>query len=186
MTIFRASLSFVLAACLIAFPFAAFWFSSFAHPYWLFAVAVTLSILRFAMTGRTATDLLVPQLIFYLVVMALALLAFKDQAYLLHPFAMSGSFALVFGISLTKKQSLIEMLARLREPNLPASGVAYTWNLTRIWFVFLVLNALVAALTALFAPIEVWAFYNGFLFYCLSGMLLVADILYRRFFVAHA
>ena len=131
------------------------------------------------------TELLVPQLIFYLAVMALALLTVKDQAYLLHPFAVSGSFALVFGISLTKKQSLIEMFARLREPDLPASGIAYTRKLTRIWLVFLILNSIVAVMTALFTPIEVWAFYNGFLFYCLSGALLASDFLYRHFFVAH-
>ena len=130
------------------------------------------------------TDLLVPQLVFYLVVMALALLTIKDQAYLIHPFAMSGSFALIFGISLTKEQPLIEILARVREPELQPSGVVYTRKLTHIWLVFLLLNSVIAALTALFAPIEIWAFYNGFLFYCLSGVLLASDFLYRRFFVA--
>ncbi|WP_052265345.1 hypothetical protein [Ruegeria sp. ANG-R] len=186
MTLIRASLSFLLAACLVAFPFAAFWFSSFEHPYWLFAAAVALSILRFATAGRVATDLLVPQLVFYLGVMAMAFLAAKDQAYLLHPFAMSGSFALIFGISLSKEQSLIETFARLREPDLPASGVVFTRKLTRIWFVFLILNSIVAAITALFAPIEVWVFYNGILFYCLSGVLMVSDFLYRGIFAARA
>ncbi len=184
-SLFKPAVYVALVAGQLSFPFLALWGALHMHPLWLFTAAIGLTVLRFALARRSETDFALPQLIFYLTVMALAFLAISDQAYLLHPFAMSGSFALTFWISLLNGRPIIESLARLREPDLPPSAIAYTKRLTQIWLIFLILNSLVAAATAFFAPIEIWAFYNGALFYCLAGILLFSDIAYRHFFLTH-
>ena len=89
---------------------------------------------------------------------------------------MLGIFAhsLVF-----QSQSVIERLARIREPDLPASGVAYTRRVTQVWCGFFVLNGGVAAATALHNDLELWTLYNGLISYLLMGLLLAGEWLVR-------
>ncbi len=39
----------------------------------------------------------------------------------------------LFSASLLQKQTLVERLARLQEPELPDSGVRYTRTVTKVW-----------------------------------------------------
>jgi len=89
---------------------------------------------------------------------------------------MLGIFAhsLVF-----QSQSAIERLARIREPDLPASGVAYTRRVTQVWCGFFVLNGGIATATALYGDLELWTLYNGLISYLLMGLLLAGEWLVR-------
>ena len=78
----------------------------------------------------------------------------------------------VFGYSLFHPPSVVERLARLQEPDLPPSGVAYTRQVTKVWCVFFVLNGVAAAFTALYCSDAVWALYNGLIAYVLMGCLM--------------
>ena len=60
------------------------------------------------------------------------------QAY---PVLMSLSVACVFGFSLLYPPTIIERIARIKEPNLPPEGVVYTRKVTIVWLIFLILNA---------------------------------------------
>jgi uncharacterized membrane protein len=86
----------------------------------------------------------------------------------------------LFGYSLIYPPSVIERIARLREPDLPASGVAYTRKVTLAWLVFFVLNGSIALATALHGDIAAWSFYNGFIAYILMGLLFLIEFLIRR------
>lgn len=94
---------------------------------------------------------------------------------LFYPVCMNFMMAVIFGISLVYPPTLIERIARLREPNLDARGVAYTRQVTKIWFVFCVLNMLTSLLTAVSGNIQVWAIYNGVISYCLMGILFAGE-----------
>lgn len=98
----------------------------------------------------------------------------------LYPAATNLGMLLLFGLSLKFPPSMIERIARLREPELPPDGVRYTQRVTQVWCAFFVANGLFACYTALYASRETWALYNGFIAYLLMGTLLAGEWLVRR------
>ena len=102
----------------------------------------------------------------------------------LYPVAVSIGLLVVFAMSLSGSQTIVERFARIREPDLPPEGIAYTRRVTQIWCVFFVANGTVAAYTAFFASRETWSLYNGFIAYVLMGILFVGEYLWRRHVLA--
>ena len=102
-----------------------------------------------------------------------------------YPVAMNIGALSIFAWTLTSSQSMIERLARIKEPNLPASGVAWTRKVTQVWCVFFLCNALIAAYTAVFGSLSMWTWYNGFVSYILMGGLLLGEYVLRRRHLAH-
>jgi len=98
----------------------------------------------------------------------------------LYPVAVNLSLLAVFAASLRRGPSLVERLARLREPALPPAAVAYTRRVTQAWCVFFAVNAALAAATALWADTATWALYNGVLAYVAMGALMGGEWLLRR------
>ncbi|MCP3102395.1 hypothetical protein LZ198_26335 [Myxococcus sp. K15C18031901] len=98
----------------------------------------------------------------------------------LYPVLVNAVLLTVFATSLAFPPSLIERLARLREPDLPPSGVAYTRRVTQVWCGFFVLNGGLALGTALWASDATWALYNGLIAYGLMGLLFAGEWLVRR------
>ena len=70
---------------------------------------------------------------------------------------VNASLLVLFAASLLHPPSLIERLARLQQPDLPAAAVAYTRRVTQVWCGFFVLNGSIAAYTALYASAAQWA-----------------------------
>jgi uncharacterized membrane protein len=98
----------------------------------------------------------------------------------LYPVVMNAAMLGMFGASLFRPQTVIERIARLREPNLSEAGVRYTRGVTKLWCGFFVVNGTVALLTAWYAPDRVWALYNGLIAYMLIGALFAGEWLVRR------
>jgi len=73
-------------------------------------------------------------------------------------------------------------LARDRQPDFPPAAVAYTRRVTQIWCGFFAVNGVIALYTALFASLQQWTFYNGFLAYLLMGFLFAGEYCARCFF----
>lgn len=97
----------------------------------------------------------------------------------LYPVLVNLVFLVVFGLSLSTPQSMIERLARITEPNLPEAAIAYTRNVTKVWCVFFALNGCAALVTALWCTQEVWALYTGVISYLLIGSLFAIEYLVR-------
>ena len=76
--------------------------------------------------------------------------------------------------------SIVERLARLKQPELPASGVRYTRKVTQAWCVFFVVNGAIGLGTALFADLETWTLYNGLIAYLLIGLMAGIEFLIRK------
>lgn len=114
------------------------------------------------------------------VLAAVAAIVNDAIALKLYPVLVNASLLALFGISLLKPPSMIERLARLREPQLPPAAVIYTRRVTQVWCVFFVVNGLVALGTALWASNATWALYNGFIAYVLMGLLFAGEWLVRR------
>jgi uncharacterized membrane protein len=98
----------------------------------------------------------------------------------LYPVVVNLALLGAFAASLRRGPSAIERLARLREPGLPPSGVAYTRRVTQVWCVFFAANAVVSAATALWADAAGWALYNGLVAYVAMGVLMAGEWLVRR------
>lgn len=98
----------------------------------------------------------------------------------LYPVLVNGVLLAVFATSLAYPPSVIERLARLREKDLPPSGVAYTRRVTQVWCGFFVLNGALACATALFASDATWALYNGLIAYGLMGLLFAGEWVVRQ------
>jgi uncharacterized membrane protein len=70
---------------------------------------------------------------------------------------------------------MIERLARIREPELPAPAIYYTRRVTQVWCLFFALNGVIALITTLWASAAVWTIYNGLVAYLLMGLLFAVE-----------
>ena len=97
-----------------------------------------------------------------------------------YPVVLSLAAAFAFGKSLFFPPSLIERIARIHEPSLPPEGQAYCRIVTVVWTVWLLANALIAALLAVSGNEEVWVLWTGLIAYVVMGVLFGGEMLLRR------
>jgi len=112
----------------------------------------------------------------------LAVVAIWNNALLplkLYPVLVNLGMLAVFGYSLYAPPSMIERMARLSDPALPAYAIAYTRRVTQVWCGFFVMNGTLALLTAVWASAAIWSLYNGVLAYVLMGCLFAGEYLVR-------
>jgi uncharacterized membrane protein len=97
-----------------------------------------------------------------------------------YPVAVNVVLLGMFGGSLRWGPPVVERLARMSEPELPATAVAYTRKVTFAWCLFFIGNGLIAWYTAVFTSFETWALYNGAISYALIGAMFAIEWLIRR------
>jgi uncharacterized membrane protein len=103
----------------------------------------------------------------------------STEALRFYPVLINGLFLVLFALTLRTPPSMIERFARLSDPHLSPEGVVYTRKVTMIWCGFFIMNGSIALYTTLLSSLDVWAFYNGFLSYCLMGLLFGGEYLVR-------
>jgi uncharacterized membrane protein len=110
------------------------------------------------------------------------LLGVADTPALLrwYPVLISGMLLALFGLSLKFGPPLVERMARLREPELPAVAVRYTRTVTQVWAGFFLVNGLVVVALNVYAPLSWWTLYTGLISYLLIGLLFAAEWLVRQ------
>ena len=170
-------LAAVLLAASLAYPLVVYLALGHVSPRWIALLVVALALARAAVTRES----------FWLVAAALAGVlaiasALGDQwgPLKLYPALVNLVLFGLFATSLWRGPSVVERLARLREPDFPPAAVAYTRRVTQVWCGFFVVNGLAAAGTALWASAGVWALYNGLLSYAAMGLLMGGEWLVRR------
>lgn len=97
----------------------------------------------------------------------------------LYPVLVNAVMLGIFGISLVAPPTVIERLARLKEPDLPPAGVVYTRRVTQAWCVFFVFNGAIALATTLWTSEDVWLLYNGMIAYLLMGAMFGGEYVIR-------
>lgn len=117
-----------------------------------------------------------------LVLVALAVASNAVLPLKLYPVLVNAAMLAAFGATLVSGPSMIERLARLREPALPPAAVHYTRRVTQAWCLFFVVNGAIALGTALFASEAVWSLYNGVIAYLLMGAMFGGEYLLRMRF----
>jgi uncharacterized membrane protein len=168
--------SALFAGLSILYPLAAVVGLRVAGPVPVLVVLVLLLCLRSALPIARDIPLAVG-LAPLIVVGALALVAYFDvaRALRLYPVFMNVVMLISFVVSLIHPPSIIERFARIMEPDLPPSGVAYTRRVTIVWSAFFVINGSIALWTALRGSWAVWSLYNGVVAYALMGLLFVVE-----------
>lgn len=117
-----------------------------------------------------------------LLLVALAVASNAVLPLKLYPVLVNAAMLAAFGATLVSGPSMIERLARLREPALPPAAVHYTRRVTQAWCLFFVINGAIALGTALFASEAVWSLYNGVIAYLLMGAMFGGEYLLRMRF----
>ena len=97
-----------------------------------------------------------------------------------YPVVINIILFVLFGYSLAYPPTVIEKIARLQEPDLAPSGVAYTRKVTFVWLIFFVVNGSIALTTAIHGDVALWSLYNGLIAYLLMGVVFLAEFLVRR------
>jgi len=122
--------------------------------------------------------------------LVLALLRFFGGSSLgsllkLYPLIMNVAFLVSFGLSLFYPPTQVFKLALLSDSSirnsmhLPAIE-SYCHNVTKVWCVFFVVNALICSYTIWLSPDWVWALYNGCIAYIIMGIIFAVEWLVRR------
>ncbi|QPH98939.1 DNA gyrase subunit B [Campylobacter concisus] len=101
---------------------------------------------------------------------------------LLYPSIVSLGFLALFFYSL-KGEAVITKIARLKEKNIDKKVVSYTRELTKIWCLFFIFNAILAFVLSCFENKFYWSIYCSFISYILMGFLFFGEILYRKIFI---
>ncbi len=114
----------------------------------------------------------------------LAVLSFvlgSEAAVRYYPVLVNGVLLVIFAASLASPPTVIERIARLRDPGLPPAAVAYTRRVTIAWTAFFAINGGIALYTAALAPLTTWALYNGLIAYVLIAVMFCGELVIRFF-----
>ncbi|MDA7618199.1 hypothetical protein N8703_02745 [Verrucomicrobia bacterium] len=177
------ALMLLLTLALLAYPLVVYFGLSRWGVSGVSCVLGVLFLIRLIIGGKTKLTHL--KVIVYLsgsvgLVLVLLSAAFRQAGLILfYPVAVNVLMLLFFSGSLYQEQTVIERLARLREPEFPENGVRYTRTVTKVWCAFFMVNGAIAFITC-FQALEVWTIYNGLISYLLIGMLFVSEFLTRR------
>ena len=104
----------------------------------------------------------------------------KEITLKLYPVAVNATLLLAFGVTLFRKESMIERIARMRKKEIDAAEIRYTRRVTEVWCAFFAINGAISAWTAVKTSRETWALYNGFLVYIVIATIFSIEWLYRR------
>lgn len=141
----------------------------------LLAAATRLSTLKISKLARWSVAALI-----VLAGMAIwwnALLPLK-----LYPVLVNVAMLIAFSTTLIFPPSMVEIFARISEPDLPLVAIAYTRRITQIWCGFFIVNGAIALGTAIWASETTWSIYTGIISYGLMGALFGGEYLYRHRF----
>lgn len=178
----RNILKGIIWAVTICYPFLV-WFSlDYFQPRSVALALLGLFLLRLLSRSSTSTVGKVEYLFALaggLFLMAAAMIN-QINWLLAYPVFVSLLFFGVFTFSLFYPPSIVERLARLEDPDLPAKGVAYTRKVTQVWSVFFLANAAMSLFTVWYEDRWLWSLYNGCLFYLLMGLLMAVEMTIRR------
>lgn len=168
----------------LGYPVVIFLGLQFVEPRYLAMILGTVLLLRW----RNSLPALLKQFSRLQKILVLTLLAWiiatsisNDEELLrIYPAIISISMLILFAMSLKYPPSMIETIARLKDPQLPAAAIGYTRKVTWVWCLFFAINGTIAIYSALYSSRGFWVLYNGVIAYILMGLLLAGEWLWRH------
>jgi uncharacterized membrane protein len=178
----RGALNILSWLLILAYPLIVFFGLHVVPVAYLGVFLVILAAARLCLAPPMARGWVLSMVIPSIVILAglHAFLTESERGLLFYPAIVNAVLLCVFGASMLQKQTFVERLARLRDPDLSPAAVAYTRAVTGAWCLFFAANAAAALYTAMYTSLEVWALYNGLLAYLLMGAMFAGEWLVRR------
>lgn len=174
----------LLSLMLLAYPFAVYFGLQYLSPRYLGLLLLILLAARFLIArgqlGADRVKSLIPVTLAGIALCLLILIFNQSSLVRLTPALINFTLLAVFCYTLYKPPSMIEYIARLGDPNLPAQAIAYTRHVTMVWCLFFLFNGAIALYTCFFTSLETWMLYNGLIAYLLMGILFAAEYCVRR------
>ncbi|MFC1518480.1 hypothetical protein ACFL6Z_02040 [Pseudomonadota bacterium] len=175
-------LQIITAIALVCYPLAVYFGLQFLPPGSIALLLCIILIARLVLNKQQLASMALP-LIVGIGLTATSFIAKRNDWLLYYPVVINLTMLGLFSYSLKKGPSMIERLARLKEPDLPDAAIGYLNKVTLLWCGLFVLNGSVALYTARFSTLELWTLYNGLIAYLLMGILLGGEWLYRTFWL---
>jgi len=169
-----------LIAIGLAYPFLVYFGLRVLPPGYVAIGVAVLVALRLAFRGKQRRE---DNSLFFVVAAAIALIVITGSPLAglkAYPVLMSLSFAAVFGYSLLSPPTVVERIARLRDPELPLVLNQYLRKVTIAWVIFFIANASISAATALSGNLKLWTLYNGLLSYMVMGSIFAGEFVIRQ------
>lgn len=168
----------------VVYPLAVyFWIQEISAVFFGFIIA-GLGITKFCLAKDKNNKQELALLIAALACAIFVIAANSQIAIKLYPVLISSFVASLFVISLLGEENLCEKMARLRGKTISPVAKIYTRKLSIIWAAVLYTNAIIALYLAMFASTQAWAIYSGLLSYVILGFFILAEIIYRQYFIA--
>ena len=174
----RLFLQIVTGTLLLGYPLAVYFGLNYLPTGTIAMVLCSILILRLLIQKQQVKAMILPILV-GIGLTAASFIAKRHDWLLYYPVVINLSMLMLFVYSLKLGPSMIERLARLKEPDLPDEAIPYLKKVTQIWCGLFVFNGSVALYTAHYASLEIWTLYNGLIAYLLIGSLLGGEWLYR-------
>jgi uncharacterized membrane protein len=151
------------------------------------AAALVLGAIGIAIRRRRGPmAALTPFIVPVAVALLLAGILDERKLVLFVPALVNGVLLVTFARTLLRGPSLVETMARLRNPDLPGEAVAYCRRVTAVWCAFFVVNGGVILWLAVYGSLAQWSLYTGVIAYVAVGGLLALERLYRAWRFPHA
>ena len=180
----KTVLNILSVVFLVLYPFAIFFGLQHFSPRYVSILLIVMLVLRFCLRPEKADRFtrISAAALFSVGLVILALTQMSNDALFirLYPFLMSMFLLAIFAYTLKKKPSMIERFARVMHKDLPDEAIGYLEKVTMVWCAFFFLNGLIALYTTLYASLETWVWYNGFVSYIVIGILFVGEFLVRK------
>ena len=174
----RLTLQIITSVVLLGYPLAVYFGLNYLPTGTIAMGLCLLLILRLVVQKQQVKSMVLPVLV-GIGLTASSVIAKRHDWLLYYPVVINISMLAMFAYSLKLGPSMVERLARLKEPDLPDEATPYLKKVTLIWCGLFVFNGAVALYTARYASLEVWTLYNGLIAYLLIGSLLGGEWLYR-------
>lgn len=174
----RLLLRIALGLLFLAYPFLVYLGLSHFDPRWLVLLLLVIAVARYlggSVPGAAKNIWLGAALISALITLSSA----TDLGLRLYPVLVNLTLFGAFFWSYRHPPTVIELIARKAEPELPESGVAYTRKVTLVWCTFFLVNATISAYTVTLSS-DTWALYNGLISYLMIAFLMALEWLVRQ------
>jgi uncharacterized membrane protein len=174
----RLLLNGIIGLATLLYPFAVYFGTRYAEPWQIATALCVLLLLRLiASDARQQWNRLL--FIAGMIYCGFAMWSNQKISLLYYPALVNAVMLVLFSWSLAYPPSVIERIARLQHPDLPPEGVIYTRRVTQVWCGFFIVNGSIALATAVWASVELWSLYNGFIAYLLMALLFGVEYLIR-------
>ena len=113
------------------------------------------------------------------------LLRTPDFVYF-YPVMVNTVLLFVFVSSLYRQQTIVEKIARLRDPRFTDQEIPYARKVTLAWSLFFAINGCAAFITVLMQDKFYWSVYNGAIAYVLMGLMFAGEFYCRKRYIKSA